>query len=275
MQLSCIFVKFSACRRLQLIPSTGPRDHMPLTLDLVTDGMRHCPDPRRGRWDHEKIEEVLSDPIARLTCFQELETNIRNSTVVGRAATDATPDDAWENLVQIIQGTAGPYFHQCAPQFTRPLALERRRLLQELGTARHLTGVSTDQTLVQKARAEVTRVQKQMRRFSRWLLQRRRANWIEELEEGIRKQDAFTVYRYARLLADTGIGSKNRRFGQDRAHTPSQIEWAQGLAREGPKGRLALRGKTFDKNIWSCRTLVTVKRRRRIVRRLEQITLAL
>ena len=39
--------------------------------------------------------------------LQELETNIRNSTVVGRAATDATPDDAWENLVRIIQETAG------------------------------------------------------------------------------------------------------------------------------------------------------------------------
>ena len=83
---------------------------MPLTLDLVTDGMCHCPGPTRGRWDHEKIEEMLSDPIARLTFFQELETNIHNSTVVGRAATDATPDDAWENLVRIIQETASPYF---------------------------------------------------------------------------------------------------------------------------------------------------------------------
>ena len=36
--------------------------------------------------------------------------------------------------------------------------------------------------------------------------------WLEELEEGIRKQDAFTVYSYARLLADTGVGSKHRRF---------------------------------------------------------------
>ena len=40
---------FSAGRRLQLIPSLGPRDHVPLTLDLVTDGMRHCPDPTRPR----------------------------------------------------------------------------------------------------------------------------------------------------------------------------------------------------------------------------------
>ena len=73
---------------------TDKHNHMPLTLGLVTDGMRHCPDPTRGRWDHEKIEELLSGPIARLTFFQELETNIRNSTVVGRAATDTTPDDA-------------------------------------------------------------------------------------------------------------------------------------------------------------------------------------
>ena len=70
--------------------------------------------------------------------------------------------------------------------------------------------------------------------------------WLEELEEGIRKQDAFTVYRYARLLAGTGTGSKHRRFGQIRACTPSQIEWAQGLAKEGPKGGLALHEHTWN-----------------------------
>ena len=69
--------------------------------------------------------------------------------------------------------------------------------------------------------------------------------WLEELEEGIRKQDAFTVYRYARLLAGTGIGSKHRRFGQIRAYTTSQIVWAQGLAKEGPKGSLALHEYTW------------------------------
>ena len=52
-QFSRIFVNFTAGRRLQLIPA-GPRDHMPLTMDLVTN-------PTRVRWDHEKIEEMLSD----------------------------------------------------------------------------------------------------------------------------------------------------------------------------------------------------------------------
>ena len=77
MQFSRIFVNFTAGRRLQLIPAAGPRDYMPLTMDLVTNGMRHCPDPTLGRWDHEKIEELLSDPVARLTFFKELETKIR------------------------------------------------------------------------------------------------------------------------------------------------------------------------------------------------------
>ena len=143
-----IVVNVTDGRRVQLIPAAGSRDHMPLTLDLVTNGMRHCPDPTRGRWDHEKIEDMLSDPVARLTFFKEFETQIRNSSIVGRAATDATPDDAWENLVQLIQETDGPYFHQGAPRPTRPLALERRRLLLELGTARRLTGTSGDQRVL-------------------------------------------------------------------------------------------------------------------------------
>ena len=37
-QFSRIFVNFTAGRRLQLIPAAGPRDHMPLTMDLVTNG---------------------------------------------------------------------------------------------------------------------------------------------------------------------------------------------------------------------------------------------
>ena len=76
------------------------------------------------------------------------------------AATEATPDDAWENLMQIIQETAGPYLHQHAPRPTRPLALERKRLLLELGTARRLTSSSSDQSLVEKAKTEITRVEK-------------------------------------------------------------------------------------------------------------------
>ena len=84
-----------------MIAAVGPRDHMPLTMDLVTNGMRHSPDPTRGRWNHEKIEAMLSDPVARITFFKELETKIRNSSIVGLAATEATLDDAWENLVQI------------------------------------------------------------------------------------------------------------------------------------------------------------------------------
>ena len=141
-QFSRIFVKISAGRRLQLIPSAGPRDHMPLTLDLVTDGLRHCPGSHwRKMGPPRKLKKCSRIPLRGSRSSQELETNIRNSTVVGRAATDATPDDAWENLVRIIQETAGSHFYQGAPRSTRPPALERRRFLKDLGTARRLTGV--------------------------------------------------------------------------------------------------------------------------------------
>ena len=263
-QFSRIFVNFTAGRRLQLIPAAGPGDHMPLTLDLATNGMRHCPDPTRGRWDHKKIEEMLSDPVARLTFFKELETQIRNSSIVGRAATGATPGDAWENL---------------ALRPTRPLALERRRLLLEIGTARRLTGTSGDQSLVEKAKTEVTSVEKQMRRFSRWLLRRRRAIWLEELEESIRKKDAFTVYRYESLPP------KHRRFGR------KSVSFWTNSSLHSISDRMGTRfGKkkdqrevllctnthrmTADESIWSFWTLVKAKRLRLIGKRLEPITIA-
>ena len=146
-QYSRVFVDVTAGRRLQLIPSTSPRDHMPLTLDLVTTGLCR-PDPTCGRWDHEKIEDMLSRiPSRGSPSFRSLRQKTRTSTIWG-AATDAKPDVAWETLVQIIQEATGPHFYQGTPRPTRPLALERRRLLQEFGTARRLTGASADQTLV-------------------------------------------------------------------------------------------------------------------------------
>ena len=81
-QFSRTFVNFTTGRRLHLIPAAGPRDHMPLTMALVTNGMRHNPEPTRGRRDHEKIEEMLSDPVARLTFFKG--TCDKNSQFVDR-----------------------------------------------------------------------------------------------------------------------------------------------------------------------------------------------
>ena len=119
--------------------------------------------------------------------------------------------------------------HQGAPRPTRPLALERRRLLQELGTARCLTGSSCDQSPVETAKTEIARVEKHLRRFSRCLLRRRRAMW---LEEGIRKTGRFHCLQI-RTSPDTGT-------------TPSQIEWAQDLAKDRPKGGLALHEYTWN-----------------------------
>ena len=98
-QFSRIFVNVTTGRRLQLIPAAGPRDNMPLTMDLVTNGMRHSLDPRVEGGITRKSKKCSRIP---LTFFKELETKIRNSSIVGLAATEATPDDAWENLVQII-----------------------------------------------------------------------------------------------------------------------------------------------------------------------------
>ena len=133
-QFSRIFVNFTAGRRLQLIPAVGPRDHMPLTAELVTNGMRHSPDPTRAE------DGITRQSKKRSRIPLQGSLSSRNSRQKIEAVTESTLNDAWENLVQIIQETAGPYLHQGAPRPTRPLAWERRRLLLEIGTARRLTG---------------------------------------------------------------------------------------------------------------------------------------
>ena len=77
-----VFFQFHGWKTATVDSAAGP--------DLVTNGMRHSPDPTRGRWDHEKLEEILSDPVARLPFFKELETKFCNSSIVGLAATEAT-----------------------------------------------------------------------------------------------------------------------------------------------------------------------------------------
>ena len=166
-------------------------------------------DPTSGRWDHEKIDfEMLTHPVARRFCgIATLETDFTKRV------------DRWD------------------------LQRERskKQLVQTYNRGCHDLRESNDRDHTSGENRCVV--------FSRWLLRRRRrAMWVEELEEGIRKQDSpFTVCRHARLLVGTGIGAKHRRFGQIRACTLSQTEWAQGLAKEGPKGGLALHGYTWDR----------------------------
>ena len=147
-------------------------------MDLVTNGMRHCADLTRGRWDHENIEEMLSDTRRKAHFLQGvLRTKIQNSSIVGLAATEATPDDAWENLVQKIQETAGPYLHPGAPRPTRPLALERKTSVA--GTWHSTTSDRAPQVirvLRRMPKTEITQVEKQMRRFSRWPLEKTKGN---------------------------------------------------------------------------------------------------
>ena len=146
------------------------------------------------------------------------------------------------------------------------------------GLGHFCSGSSGDQSLVENAKTEITRVEKQMRRFSRWLLRRRIAMWLEELEEGIRKQDAFTVYRYARLLAGTGIGRNTVVLDKFEPTPFLRLNGHKVWQKKDQRVDLLCtisRGTTSDESNWNYRTLVTVKRRRCIERRLEQIMLAL
>ena len=112
----------TAGRRLQLIPAAGPRDHMPLTMDLVTRWHATLPGPyARKMGSRESRRNALRSRCKAHFFSRNLRQNIRNSSIVGLAATEATPDDAWENLVQIIQETAGPCLPQGAPRPARPL----------------------------------------------------------------------------------------------------------------------------------------------------------
>ena len=92
-----------------------------------------------------------------------------------------------ENRRNALGSRCKAHFFQGTQDKSRNWSIVRLAATEATPTARRLTCSSGDQSLVENAKTEITRVEKQMRRFSRWLLRRRRAMWLEELEEGIRR----------------------------------------------------------------------------------------
>ena len=86
---------------------------------------------------------------------------------------------------------------------------------------------------------KITQVEKQMRRLSRWVLR-------NEGQCGLRNWKEASENRTLSRSTDTHVSSLAQASGRNTVvldkseHTPSQIEWAQGLAKEGTKGGLAL-----------------------------------
>ena len=75
----------------------------------------------------------------------------------------------------------------------------------------------------------------------------------DEGQSGLRSWKKASENRTLSQSTDTHVsspaqvlGRNTARFGQIRAYAPSQIEWAQGLAKEGPKGGLALHEYTWN-----------------------------
>ena len=131
--------------------------------------------------------------------------------------------------------------------------------MKDLGTARRLTGVSADQTLVENAKIEVSRVEEQMRRLSRWLLRKRRANWLEEFEEGIRKNRTLTQCTDTHDVLRARASDRNTSCSDRFEHTLLLRSNGHRVLREkdqrGDWHCTHNRGKAFDKSTRNWRTL--------------------
>ena len=197
---------------------------------------------------------------------------------MGLAATEATPDDTWENLVQIIQETAGPYLHQGAPRPTRPLALERRRLLLKLGTARRPTRLlKRSESRGESKDRDHTSGETDATTFS-LALEKTKGN----VARGTGRRHPKTGRFYCLQIRTSP------RWHRHRVETPSlwtnlslhtfsdrmgHKVWQKKSQREVLLCTNA-RGPTSDESIWNFWTLVKAKRPRLIGKRLEPTTIA-
>ncbi len=74
--------------------------------------------------------------------------------------------------------------------------------------------------MINLLRAKAAVLSKRMRKQKREDLENYREKCIEELYEAVRKGDSRTIHRLGRRLANTGIGTKHRKYGHIAAGTP-------------------------------------------------------
>ena len=139
---------------------------------------------------------------------------------------------------------------ETAPHVLEPLYVDtqllchKRLIWPHSRTARRLTGTSGDQSLVEKQR----------QRSHAW--RNRCVDFLagtceDEGQSGLRSWKKASENRTLSLSTDTHVSPLAQAQGRNTAvldkfeHTPSQIERAQGSAKEGPKGGLALHEYTF------------------------------
>ena len=242
-----------AARRLQIIPDSQPRDHMP----TIYSWEYHFPfktknfeEEERLVWDFDKLAACLQRGIGRLEFLQDLEKEwAASKEELNKQAEDTTVDRHWATWINTIQRVAILHFKKTqqpahkTEEYKEQLK-QRDNMLKALNNTKEKLGRQgplpaesvpdehdgwvIEQTETQK---ELHSIQKQLRKHRRASLAKFNEALEEQLDEALQKNQQASAQRIARLIAGQHRGIRKRRTNVLNSRQPD-FEEVLRLAKE-------------------------------------------
>ena len=244
-------VAWHSARRLQLIPSGRPRDHVPVLMQLDYDIMENFgPSRLQTQWCFDKLGEALQTGRHRGAFLEELEAEFgKKQGEMNEKTQQSDPDASWRLWVDIVREIGLKHFsrHKPADQHTSNLKAKKARLMKERADLRTMAGLFwedyqdwqgyTDElnSYVQ----EIKQTDKQLRQVRRRDTALRRRHLEVDLNKAIMEQRHAEAHRLAHALAGKATGPRKRVFRRLPSEQPPKATILEYMSLPGEEGGMS------------------------------------
>jgi exonuclease III len=243
-------VLYAAGKRLQLIPSAGKRDHMPLQIVFKHKHTFHH-SPSNFTWDRPGLARGVLAGYKRQDFLSLCEAKLRDYSLEDHQ--EQPPDDVWRIINTCVQEAgqqvyARPHKHTLAPTDTQ-------QAHEDMVVQRsHLVSLPRPQRLSQVVRGvfsldEISAIFRQWRALAKFWKARRHFDFlakrdkiqaasalVHDFEEFWHSRDGANMWATARLLSGKPLGPNKRVYNKPVSVRPSADEWDEYLRRAGKDG---------------------------------------
>ena len=215
-------VAWRSGRRLQQIPSGMPRDHLPIIMKFrynLLEQFSAAPPPKIT-WSFDKLAEALQFGGKRQDFLEELEEKmVQEKASFAEVAHETDPDKHWRLWVKLVKDTGLNHFSRDKKDKEKDnMKKKKKKLLQQRADRRTEAAEFYDDYKEWQgydeehlhALEEIRRIDKELRRRSRWERALRNMRLEDALEEAISQRRAAEIWRLAYALAGKATGPRKR-----------------------------------------------------------------
>lgn len=232
-----------SARRLQIIPDTKPRDHLPLQveMDYALGASRTRCTPRS--WDYDAIAKSLQT--GDMTKHKFYDTVEAEMSKVDWADLEAKTlvDEHWRRLVACITTAAQEHYARKpneTPADEQDLKRRRNEVLAARAEKREqmLKGDDEAMWMYNELHWELKKITHDLRSVSRRRYDKWKVRIEGELWRAWSDRHLAECYRLSNMLAGRRLGAKNRKMGHLPGTRPDVAQWREFLQRDGGDGGL-------------------------------------